>query len=139
MVLIPERKTYGILLADDMTLVREGLAALPAGASFPGGWPMFRGGLGVEGDRDGPPRSRCPGANLPTRIVVLSTKRDRKTVVEGLRCGVNAFLLKSAPWNELVGAFEQVLNGGIYISPDIELNKILASNSNGGAATCWNV
>jgi DNA-binding NarL/FixJ family response regulator len=75
---------------------------------------------------------RVRDANLPTRIVVLSTKRDRKTAVEALRCGVNAFLLKSAPWNELVEAFDQVLDGGIYISPDVELNKLLTSNGNGG-------
>ena len=29
MVPIRERKTYSVLLADDLTLVREGLAALP--------------------------------------------------------------------------------------------------------------
>jgi len=45
---------------------------------------------------------------------------------------VNAFLLKSAPWNELVEAFDQVLDGGIYLSPDVELNKLLTSNGSGG-------
>jgi two-component system response regulator DesR len=40
---------------------------------------------------------RVKQASLPTKMVVLSTRRDRKTVVESLRCGVNAFLLKSAP------------------------------------------
>jgi len=98
MVLIPERKTYSILLADDMTLVREGLAAHCRAE------PPFRvvgqcsEGVSalkvIETDR---PDLAVLDANLPTRIVVLSTERDRKTVVEALRCGVNAFLLKSAP------------------------------------------
>jgi DNA-binding NarL/FixJ family response regulator len=150
MVPILERKTYSILLADDMTLVTEGLAALCRAQ------PAFRViGQCSEGvsalkaiETDRPDLAvldlnlpelhtlelvrRVRDANLPTRIVVLATKRDRKTVVEALRCGVNAFLLKSAPWNELVEAFDQVLDGGIYISPDVELNKLLTSNGNGG-------
>lgn len=59
-----------------------------------------------------------------TKIAVLSTRRDRKTVVEALRCGVSAFLLKSAPSHQLLEAFGQILDGGIYVSPELELNKI---------------
>lgn len=59
-----------------------------------------------------------------TKIAVLSTRRDRKTVVEALRCGVSAFLLKSAPSHQLIEAFGQILDGGIYVSPELELNKI---------------
>ena len=67
---------------------------------------------------------RIRESDVATKIVVLSTRRDRKTVVEALRCGVNAFLLKSGPAHQLPDAFEQILEGGIYISPEIELNKI---------------
>ncbi len=70
---------------------------------------------------------RVKEANISTKIVVLSTRRDRKTVVEALRGGVNAFLLKSAPSTELLEAFEQILDGGIYVSPQLELNKIFGS------------
>src|SRR6516165_10812003 len=103
MVPIAERKTYSILLADDMTLVMEGLAALCRAP------PAFRVvGQCSEGvsalkviETDRPDLAvldlnlpelhtlglvrRVRDANLPTRIVVLSTKRDRKTVVEALR------------------------------------------------------
>jgi DNA-binding NarL/FixJ family response regulator len=68
-------------------------------------------------------------ANLATRIVVLSTRKDRKTVVEALRAGVNAFLLKSAPSSQLLDAFDQVLDGGIYVSPSLELDKIFMPGS----------
>jgi len=102
MIPIAERKTYSILLADDMTLVTEGLAALCRAQ------PAFRvvaqcsegvSAKVIEMDRPdlavldlnlpelhtlGLVR-RVRDANLPTRIVVLSTKRDRKTVVEALR------------------------------------------------------
>jgi two-component system, NarL family, response regulator NreC len=66
--------------------------------------------------------------------VVLSTRHDRKTVMEALRSGVHAFLLKSAPWTQLMEAFEQVLDGGIYISPDIELHKFFDSTGQGSSS-----
>ena len=69
---------------------------------------------------------RVKEASLSTRIVVLSTRKDRKTVVEALRCGVNAFLLKSGPSHQLLEAFDQILAGGIYVSPQLELDKIFA-------------
>ncbi len=144
MVPIREPKTYSILLADDLTLVREGLAALCASQ------PHLRvvgqcseGAVALRMIEAQPPDiavldlnlpdlfaleivRRVKEANLPTRIVVLSTRKDRKTVVEALRCGVNAFLLKSGPSHQLLEAFDQILAGGIYVSPQLELDKIFA-------------
>jgi DNA-binding NarL/FixJ family response regulator len=71
---------------------------------------------------------RVRDANLPTKIVVLSVRRDRKTVVEALRCGVSGFLLKTASSSELLDALAQVLEGSIYVSPQLELSKIFATN-----------
>jgi DNA-binding NarL/FixJ family response regulator len=133
MVPIREPKTYSILLADDLTLVREGLAALCSEGSV--ALRMIesqRPDIAVL-DLNLPDLftleivRRVREAKLPTKIVVLSTRRDRKTVVEALRAGVNAFLLKSAPSNQLLEAFEQVLDGGIYVSPQLELNKIFGA------------
>jgi len=145
MVPIREPKTYSILLADELTLVREGLAALCQAS------PMYK---VVEQCSEGLValrliESRRPDlavldlnlpdlftlevvrrvkeANLPTKILVLSMRKDRKTVVEALRSGVSGFLLKSAPSSQLLEAFEQVLDGGIYVSPQLELNKIFTS------------
>jgi len=40
------------------------------------------------------------------------------------RCArVNAFLLKSGPAHHLLEAFEQILDGGIYVSPSLELER----------------
>jgi len=146
MVPIRERKTYSVLLADDLTLVREGLAALCAshaqyrvvgqcseGTSALRMIESQRPDLAVL-DLNLPDLftmeivRRVREANLPTKIVVLSLRRDRKTVVEALRCGVNGFLLKSAPSSELLEALEQVLEGSIYVSPQLELNKIFSTN-----------
>lgn len=142
MVPVREPKTYSILLADEFTLVREGLAALCEAQ------PQYRvvgqcsdGAAALRMIESLPPDiavldlalpdlftfevvRRIRDASLPTKIVVLSTRRDRKTVVEALRCGVSAFLLKSGPSLQLLEAFDQVLAGGIYVSPELELNKI---------------
>src|SRR5512140_2646476 len=106
MVPIRERKTYSVLLADDLTLVREGLAALCAahaqfqvvgqcsdGASALSMIESQRPDLAVL-DLNLPDLftmeivRRVRDASLPTKIVVLSIRKDRKTVVEALRCGV---------------------------------------------------
>lgn len=145
MVPIRELKTYSILLADDLTLVREGLAALCQGQ------PQYRvvsqcseGAVALRLIETQRPDiavldlnlpdlftleivRKVREANLPTRLVVLSTRKDRKTVVEALRAGVNAFLLKSGPSAQLLEAFDQILDGGIYVSPSLELDKIFSS------------
>jgi len=130
MVPIRERKPYSVLLADDLTLVREGLAALCAvhsqfqvvgqcsdGASALRMIESQQPDLAVL-DLNLPDLftmeivRRVRDAELPTKIIVLSMRKDRKTVMEALRCGVSGFLLKSAPSSELLEALEQVLEAG---------------------------
>jgi DNA-binding NarL/FixJ family response regulator len=146
MVPIREPKTYSILLADDQTLVREGLAAIcktlphykvlaqcSEGAAALRIIEAQRPDIAVL-DLNLPDLfsfeivRQVREGGLPTKMIVLSTRRDRKTVVEALRCGVNAFLLKSASTEQLLEAFEQVLGGGIYVSPQLELHKIFSGN-----------
>jgi DNA-binding NarL/FixJ family response regulator len=64
--------------------------------------------------------------DLPTRIGILSNRGDRKTVIEALRCGAHAFFLKSAGSPFLFDGFSQMLAGGIYVTPQLELGKIFA-------------
>ncbi len=147
MVPIREPKKYSILLADELTLVREGLAALCSSQ------PHLKvvgqcseGGAALRLMESQQPDiavldlnlpdlftlelvRKAKEAKLPTRIVVLSTRKDRKTVVEALRAGVSAFLLKSGPSNQLLEAFDQILDGGIYVSPSLELDKIFSPTS----------
>lgn len=66
-------------------------------------------------------------ARLPTRIAVLSARADRKTVLEALRGGANAFLLKSGPARDLIESFEHMLEGTIYLSPLLNLDEIFFS------------
>jgi len=150
MVPIREPKKYTILLADDLTMVREGLAALCASQpNLRVSGQCSQGAVALRMIEENKPDiavldmnlpdlftleivRKVREANLPTRIVVLSTRKDRKTVVEALRSGVNAFLLKSAPSEQLIEAFQQVLDGGIYVSPSLELEKIFSPNRKAG-------
>lgn len=145
MVPVQEPKTYSVLLADELTLVREGLAALCEAQ------PHLRvvaqcadGASALHLIEERKPDIAVLDLNLPdlfslevvrrvretnlsTKIVVLTVRRDRKTVVEALRCGVSGFLLKSAPSQQMLEAFGQILEGGIYVSPELELHKIFAA------------
>ncbi len=142
MVPIREPKTYSILLADELTLVREGLAALcEQQAGFHVIGQCSEGVVALRMIEEQRPDiavldlnlpdlfalevvRRMKEANSPSKVVVLSTRRDRKTVVDALRSGVSAFLLKSAPSHQMLEAFAQILDGGIYVSPELELEKI---------------
>ena len=129
MVPIREPKTYSILLADDQVLIRESLAALcDARRGFKVVCQCSEGAAALRFIQERRPDiavvdlnlpdlfaleivRRVREGDLPTRMVVLSSRKDRKTVVEALRCGVNAFLLKSSPSSELMDAFDQILDG----------------------------
>jgi len=65
--------------------------------------------------------------NLTTRVVIMATREDRKTILEVLRSGANAIILKAGPTQHLLEAFQQVLEGGIYVSPALELDKVFAA------------
>jgi DNA-binding NarL/FixJ family response regulator len=64
----------------------------------------------------------------PPCVVMLSPRGERKLVLECLRAGVNGFVLKSGPVRHLLTALDQVLTGGIYVSPELRLDKIFAQN-----------
>jgi DNA-binding NarL/FixJ family response regulator len=65
---------------------------------------------------------------LRTRAVILSARRDRKTVLESLRAGAQGFLLKSSNTQNLYDCIEQVRGGGVYVSPEVNLQQIFAPN-----------
>jgi DNA-binding NarL/FixJ family response regulator len=59
-----------------------------------------------------------------TRMVLMSSRSDRKTVIESLRCGAQGFVLKSGSAQQLFDSLRQVREGGVYISPSVEIEKI---------------
>lgn len=126
-----------ILLADDHRMFRDGLRSLLAG----------RPDLEIVGEaEDGPatlelaaqshpdivildlamPRlhglqvARRLAADRPeAKVIVLSMHSDRRFVIEALRAGAAAYVLKEAGFAELVRVIEEVRAGRIYLSPAV--------------------
>ena len=59
----------------------------------------------------------------------MSTRRDRKTVLEALRCGAAGYILKSGPPQQLSDALRQIRSGGVYVSPLLEFGKMFSANN----------
>jgi DNA-binding NarL/FixJ family response regulator len=138
-----------LLLADELAMVREGLAALCAA------WPRYR-IIADCGDGDEAfrlihelrpdiavldlqlPRlfpleivRRARQEGIETRAVILAHRGDRKTVLEALRGGASAFVIKSGPARHLHDALNQVRAGSIYVSPLLEMEKLFAPERGG--------
>ncbi|MCC6364346.1 MAG: response regulator transcription factor [Bryobacterales bacterium] len=63
---------------------------------------------------------------LATRVIVMAVRGDRKTVLDSLRAGASGYILKSGSARQIEDAFKQILRGGTYVTPLIELTKLFA-------------
>jgi DNA-binding NarL/FixJ family response regulator len=131
-----------ILLADELTLVREGLAALCN--SLPGFRVVAQVGtagaalaeiqrleptvalldLGLSDLAATEVIRRVREQGIRTRCAVFSVRKDRKTVLEVLRTGACGYLLKSSTAEQMADALGQFTQGGIYVSPQIEVMSL---------------
>lgn len=58
--------------------------------------------------------------HLPaTKVVILSTYDDERSVVSAIRSGVRGFVLKKASRGDLLDALRAVAKGGSYLSPQV--------------------
>lgn len=139
----PEARPTEILIADELTLVREGLAALCT--SLGGYRVVSQAGsataalaeierlqpaialldLGLSDLAATEVIRRVRDMGLRTRCAVVSARKDRKTVLEVLRTGACGFLLKSSTADQMAEALTQFCQGGIYVSPQIEVMSLL--------------
>ncbi len=142
-----ETKTVDVLLADELTLMREGLTALcnkragfrvvsqvgsaeaaiseiqrlePAIA-------LLDMGLSDLAATEVIRRVREQG--LRTRCAVLSIRKDRKTVLEVLRTGACGYVLKTSTSEQMADAMSQFTQGGIYVSPQIEVMSLFSEST----------
>jgi DNA-binding NarL/FixJ family response regulator len=136
-----------VLLADELTLVREGLAALCN--SIGGFHVVAQAGTAAtalsEIERLEPALAlldiglsdlaatevirRVRDQGLRTRCAVFSIRKDRKTVLEVLRAGACGFLLKSSSSQQMAEALGQFTQGGIYVSPQIEVMSLFGEGN----------
>jgi DNA-binding NarL/FixJ family response regulator len=66
---------------------------------------------GVEAIR----RLRLSGSTV--KLMILSISREEGTVMEALRAGADAYLLKDGLFRHLLDAISFVRDGGVYVSP----------------------
>jgi DNA-binding NarL/FixJ family response regulator len=71
---------------------------------------------------------------IPTRVAVLSTRSDRKTLFEALRAGASGILLKSSPAEHLRECILRMVEGGLYVSPQIDAQELLTQPRHGAPA-----
>ncbi len=121
--------TITILIADDHTMFRQGLRELlERKAGFKVVAEVSDGFAAVEEARDQHPAIALLDISMPgltgieaarqitlvspiTRTIVLTMHRDERTVLEALRAGANAYLLKDADSSELIEAIRIVYRG----------------------------
>ena len=64
--------------------------------------------------------------NSRTRVVILSSRAERKGVMEALRAGAAGYILKTGPGEQLPEALRKVAQGEIYLSPQVEIGNLFA-------------
>jgi DNA-binding NarL/FixJ family response regulator len=143
----PEAQPAEVIIADELTLVREGLAALCNSIS---GFRVVAqvgtaAGAMAEIQRLQPAIAlldmglsdlaatevirRVRDSGIRTRCAVFSIRKDRKTVLEVLRTGACGFLLKSSTSEQMADALGQFTQGGIYVSPQIEVMSLFGEGA----------
>lgn len=133
-----ERKPARVVVADDQTVVREGIVMLLG--LLPGIEVVGAAGDGEEAVKlvaelapdvvlmdlrmprcDGVEATRRIRAEHPgTQVVVLTTFADDESLFPALRAGARGYLTKDAGGDEIVRAVESVLSGDAGLSPSVQ-------------------
>jgi DNA-binding NarL/FixJ family response regulator/predicted negative regulator of RcsB-dependent stress response len=134
---MPETQKITVLLADEDTLRRDGLASVlreNTGIEVLAG--CSDGQTALDQIRDLLPDVAIVDLNLPvlhgielvrrirgeslgTKIIILSGTMDDEIVREVVRAGADAYLLKNGPARHLTDAINYVRDGGQYFSPQL--------------------
>lgn len=128
-----------LLVADDHPLFRDAIGAVIA-AGLPGSRLLEADSLAralAEAERhaaaldlllldlglpdaaglDGLARLRAAHPMLP--VAILSADQDRRTVLEAIEMGAVGYIPKSTPRDDLLAALERILEGQLYLPPEI--------------------
>ena len=132
-----------ILLADDHVMVRQGVRVLLERAGMAVMGEASDGQEALEIAQEQPPdvavldigmprlngletarrlREACP----QTKIIVLSAHTEDPYVLEAMQAGAVGYVLKTQPTLDLVQAIRHVLQGGMYVSPQVSRTVVTA-------------
>ncbi len=70
------------------------------------------------------------------RVLVLSEHKSEERVREALKAGADGYVLKHATRDELILAIRSILNGKTYLSPDVAENVVNGYLGGGGVMHC---
>jgi DNA-binding NarL/FixJ family response regulator len=126
-----------VLIADDHAIVRQGLRSLiESRTEMRVVGEASNGRMAVQLARDCSPHVVVMDVTMPDmngieatrqlvkgakqiRVVALSMHSERRLVVEMLRAGASAFVLKEYVFDELLNAIQSALADGKYLSPKL--------------------
>ena len=138
-----------LILADEATLLREGLAALceregryqVVGQCSAGDEALrlisrLKPDLAVlDSNLSGLYTleliSKVRESGSATRCIVLAPRPEKKHVVEALRCGASGYLVKTGSARHFLDGLDQVSSGGVYLSPQVKLDQVIPTRTNG--------
>jgi len=129
-----ESRETTVVLVDDHAIVREGIAALCSANGMSVLGQCSDGTAAVDMIAALQPDFAILDLNMPgisgtevirrlrasgctAKLMILSISREEATVMEALRAGADAYLLKDGPSRHLLDAIGFVRDGGVYVSP----------------------
>jgi DNA-binding NarL/FixJ family response regulator len=68
--------------------------------------------------------SKIKAAHPDMKVLILSMHQEKEYVEKALSVGADGYLLKQDSSNELFSAIEKIRQGGVYLSPLLNDNKI---------------
>ena len=137
-----------ILIADDHTIVAEGLvkllsrrfdviATVADGQALVEAAERFRPDI-IIADLEMPSLSglealeRLKKRGVASKFVILTMHKEASVAARAMRAGASAFLLKHSAGNELIDAIDEVLDGRTYLSPAVTKDILAALDEGRG-------
>jgi DNA-binding NarL/FixJ family response regulator len=137
-----------VVVADDHTIVREGLVGLLRDHQFDVVGSVGDGRQLLDAARQHRPDIIVTDISMPglsgldvmphlktasphTRVIVLTMHEDAELAARALRAGASGFLLKDSAGEELVNAVRQALQGRIYLTP-VLTRQVMARMADAG-------
>src|SRR5262245_37471011 len=125
-----------ILLAEDHTIVREGLRALLVAEGFDVVAEVADGRAAIDSAKLLKPDIAILDIAMPalngidatreivraspsTRIILLTVFKENQYIIEALRAGASGYLVKTKASRDLVQAIREVSKGALYLSPGL--------------------
>ncbi|MDU0113376.1 response regulator transcription factor [Psychrosphaera aquimarina] len=135
---------YSILFADDHTLLRQGLISLTQNFPFIDKEKIYQAANGREAVnfvKKTQPQLIVMDVSMPEmngleavdaiknqfpeiKVLMLSHYNNEPYVIRALKAGADGYMLKDAAVDELQDGLKDILNGIMYISPDIDQNIV---------------